>query len=65
LGLHHAYEALQRGSLVQVLADQHVATEASMVIFYPHRAGMAPRVRVLVDHLLAAFANNPALQSKG
>jgi DNA-binding transcriptional LysR family regulator len=64
LGRHHAFSALQRGELVQLLADQHVASEASMAIYYPHRAGMAPRVRVLVDHLLAAFAKNPALQTK-
>jgi DNA-binding transcriptional LysR family regulator len=64
MGRHHAHEALQRGDLVQVLADQQVPNEVSMSIFYPHRAGIAPRVRVLVDHLLATFAKNPALQNK-
>jgi DNA-binding transcriptional LysR family regulator len=64
VGLHHAHLALQRGQLVQVLPDQQVPNVVSMSIFYPHRAGMAPRVRVLVDHLLAALAKDPALQGK-
>jgi DNA-binding transcriptional LysR family regulator len=64
-GLHHAHQALQRGDLVQVLVDQQVPNLVSMQIFYPHRAGMAARVRVLVDHLLAVMSKNPALQSKG
>jgi hypothetical protein len=33
-----------------------------MALFYPHRAGLAPRVRVLVDFLLAEFAKQPAFQ---
>ena len=64
MGRHHAHEALQRGDLVEVLARQHVSDKASMAIFYPHRAGLAPRVRVLVDFLLAGLAKNPALQSR-
>ncbi len=65
VGLHHAHLALQRGQLVQVLADQQVPNVVSMSIFYPHRAGMAPRVRVLVDHLLAILSQDPALQNRG
>jgi DNA-binding transcriptional LysR family regulator len=61
MGRHHAYEALQRGDLVEVLARQHVPGDASMAMFYPHRAGLAPRVRVLVDFLMAQFAGNAAL----
>lgn len=63
LGRHHAHAALQRGDLVEILSRQQVANEASMTIFYPHRAGMAPRVRVLVDFFLAQFAKDESLQS--
>jgi DNA-binding transcriptional LysR family regulator len=62
IGRHHAHEALARGSLVEVLASEHVGSDARMSLFYPHRAGLAPRVRVLVDHLMQHFAQEPALQ---
>jgi DNA-binding transcriptional LysR family regulator len=61
MGRHHAYEALQSGDLVEVLPRQHDGGNASMTMFYPHRAGLAPRVRVLVDFLLARLVYNPAL----
>jgi DNA-binding transcriptional LysR family regulator len=63
MGHHHAFEALQRGDLVEVLARQHESGEASMAMFYPHRAGLAPRVRVLVDFLMAQFTQHAALRS--
>ncbi len=62
-GQHHAFEALRSGQLVQVLARQHVASDAAMTLFYPHRAGLAPRVRVLVDYLLAGFAKIESLHA--
>ena len=62
LGRHHASDALARGDLVEVLPKLHVSGDASMALFYPHRAGLAPRVRVLVDFLLARFKEMPALQ---
>jgi DNA-binding transcriptional LysR family regulator len=65
LGRHHAHHALIRGDLIEVLARQQVPNEASMSVFYPHRAGLAPRVRVLVDFLLVAFAENESLQEAG
>jgi DNA-binding transcriptional LysR family regulator len=61
-GRHHVHEALQRGDLVEVLPKLHVSGgDASMALFYPHRAGLAPRVRVLTDFLLEAFKSHPAL----
>jgi DNA-binding transcriptional LysR family regulator len=63
MGKHHAHDALQRGYLVEVLPKQHVSGEAAMALFYPHRSGLAPRVRVLVDFLLERFKGMPALQS--
>ena len=62
MGRHHAHEALKRGELVEVLARHHDPGDASMSVFYPHRAGLAPRVRVLIDFLLNEFAKNAALQ---
>ncbi len=59
---HHAHEALKRGELVEVLARLHIAGDANMALFYPHRAGLAPRVRVLVDFLLERFKRTPGLQ---
>jgi DNA-binding transcriptional LysR family regulator len=63
MGSHHAFEALQRGDLVEVLARQHLPGDASMAMFYPHRAGLAPRVRVVVDFLMLHFAECTALHS--
>jgi DNA-binding transcriptional LysR family regulator len=63
MGSHHAFEALQRGDLVEVLARQHLPGDASMAMFYPHRAGLAPRVRVVVDFLMPYFAKCTALHS--
>ncbi len=64
MGRHHAYEALQRGDLVEILPRQHVPGDASMAMFYPHRAGLAPRVRVLVDFLMVHLVKNAALTSQ-
>ncbi len=64
LGRHHAHTALHRGELVEVLPLQHLPGDASMRIFYPHRAGLASRVRVLVDFLLTNLAKNSALQDR-
>lgn len=61
MGRHHAFEALQCGDLVEVLPRQHEPGAASMEMFYPHRAGLAPRVRVLVDFLLSRLVQLPAL----
>jgi DNA-binding transcriptional LysR family regulator len=64
-GLHHAHAALQRGELVEVLPKLNVGdTGASLALFYPHRAGLAPRVRVLVDFLLRSFSEQPGLNVK-
>jgi DNA-binding transcriptional LysR family regulator len=63
-GRHHVAPALERGDLVEVLPRQHDSGTASMSIFYPHRAGLAPRVRVLVDFVVAQLAQNAALQGK-
>jgi DNA-binding transcriptional LysR family regulator len=62
LGVHHAYAGLEAGKLVAVSARFWVRDSAATVaLVYPRRTGLAPRVRVLVDHLMAAFAADPAL----
>ena len=63
MGRHHAFAVLQRGDLVEVLPRQHHSGSAHMTMFYPHRAGLAPRVRVLVDFLLLRLLKNPVLQA--
>jgi DNA-binding transcriptional LysR family regulator len=54
-GLYHALPYLRSGRLKLVLADCHDAGEREFVLHYPHRQYLAPRVRVVVDALLAHF----------
>lgn len=61
VGVHHAWSYLQSGQLKVLLVDQHDPGRYEMVLQYPHRALMAPRVRVTVDYLLSAFADDEAL----
>jgi len=61
VGLHHAWQDLQQGRLHVVLARQHHSGKRSMALQYPHRALVAPRVRVTVDFLMAEWAQTPAL----
>ncbi len=63
MGRHHAHEALQRGDLVEVLIDQQVPSDVTIAIFYPHHVGLAPRVRVLIDYLMAWFAKQESLHA--
>jgi hypothetical protein len=45
-----------------LLARHHESGRRAMVLQYPHRALVAPRVKATVEHLLAALKANPALQ---
>jgi DNA-binding transcriptional LysR family regulator len=56
VALHHAADALANGKLVSVLQKQHVSRSIDMAIFYPHRDGIAPRVKEVV-RLLAQELN--------
>jgi DNA-binding transcriptional LysR family regulator len=60
-GLHHAWEHLQTGALQVVLPRHHDPGSRLVTLQYPHRALVAPRVRVTVDYLLAEFAKVEAL----
>ena len=54
-GLHHALPYLRTGRLKLVLAGWHDPGKREVVVHYPHRQYLAPRVRVVVDGLLAHF----------
>ncbi|PIO99459.1 LysR family transcriptional regulator [Pleomorphomonas carboxyditropha] len=56
VGVHHAWKHLVDGRLKVLLLDAHHPGSFEMTLQYPHRALVAPRVRVTVDYLLQAFA---------
>jgi hypothetical protein len=60
VGVHHALVHLQSGALKPCwLAARSGNYE--MVIQYPHRALVAPRVKATVEYLLEAFRQNASL----
>lgn len=61
VGVHHAWPYLQSGQLKVLLLGQHDPGAYELVLQYPHRALMAPRVKACIDYLLAEFARTPAL----
>jgi Transcriptional regulator len=61
VGVHHAYKYLEAGALKVVLLGQHDPGQYEMVIQYPHRSLIAPRVKVTVDYLLKHFENDVSL----
>lgn len=61
VGVHHALAHLQSGELNVVLSGRHDPGSYQMVIQYPHRALIAPRVTATVDYLLSAFRQDPSL----
>lgn len=61
VGVHHAWPHLRAGRLRLLLLDQHDPGDYEMTLQYPHRALLAPRVRVTVEHLLEAFARREEL----
>ena len=55
-GLQHALPYLRSGRLKLVLPGLHDPGDREFVLHYPHRQFLAPRVRVVIDALLAHFA---------
>lgn len=55
------WEHLLSGSLKVVLHRYHQPGNYEMVMPYPHRALMAPRVQATLDYLLEAFAQDKNL----
>lgn len=60
-GLHHALPFLRSGRLKLLFPGLHDPGTREIVVHYPHRLYLAPRVRVVVDALLAGFAASPDL----
>lgn len=56
VGVHHAWRHLLSGELKVLLLNAHHPGSFEMTLQYPHRALVAPRVRVTVEYLLEAFA---------
>lgn len=61
IGVHHAWRHLQAGALKALLLKTHHPGSFEMTLQYPHRALVAPRVRVTVEYLLEAFAQREEL----
>lgn len=61
VGIHHVWAHLVSGALKVVLYRWHDPGSYEMVIQYPHRALMAPRVRATLEHLLETFARDESL----
>jgi DNA-binding transcriptional LysR family regulator len=61
VSVHHALPWLRDGRLKTVLHDSFQPVRRELALQYPHRAHLAPRVRMVVGHLLEGFKNNPDL----
>lgn len=61
VGVHHAVTHLQTGQLKVLLFGQHDPGSYEMVIQYPHRSLIAPRVRVTIEYLLDTLRQDPSL----
>lgn len=61
IGVHLAWPHLLSGALKIVLHRYHHPGSYEMVMQYPHRALIAPRVRAALDYLLEAFAEDKML----
>ncbi|MBN3751678.1 LysR family transcriptional regulator [Paraburkholderia sp. Tr-20389] len=61
VGVHLAWESLRSGALKVVLHRYHHAGDYEMVVQYPHRALMAPRVQATLDYVMEAFAKDKNL----
>lgn len=61
VGVYLAWPHLLSGALKIVLHQYHHPGTYEMVMQYPHRALVAPRVRATLDYLLDAFAGDQTL----
>jgi DNA-binding transcriptional LysR family regulator len=57
-GLQHALSHLRSGKLKLLLPGLHDPGPREVVVHYPHRQYLAPRVRVVVDALLTHFKDS-------
>jgi DNA-binding transcriptional LysR family regulator len=63
VSLHFAWPHLQAGRLKLVLLPFNDPGQREMVLHYPHREFVAPRVRAFVEYMLQAFSKDPSLQA--
>jgi DNA-binding transcriptional LysR family regulator len=61
VAVHLAWDHLRSGALKIVLHQHHQPGTYEMVMQYPHRALMAPRVQATIKHLLEAFSADDKL----
>ena len=61
VGVHQAWQFLQKGQLKVVLPGQLHSGQRRLSLQYPHRALVAPRVRVTVDFLLEKLSQHESL----
>jgi DNA-binding transcriptional LysR family regulator len=62
VGLFDVWEHIRSGHLKILLPRHHVTGSRELTLQYPHRALIAPRVRVTVEHLVDALSRVEALQ---
>jgi len=60
-GIHHALNYLKKGQLKALLLGMHDPGDYTMTLQYPHRALIAPRVKVTAEFLLSRFEQTEAL----
>lgn len=63
VSLHFAWEHLNAGRLKAVLQKYNDPGKREVVIHYPHRDHLAPRVKAFVEFMLAELKKEPALQA--
>ena len=61
VGISLVHQLLAEGKLNTVLWGQYDTGDYEMVIQYPHRSFIAPRIKMTVDYLLAYFEQDAAL----
>ncbi|MPW35797.1 LysR family transcriptional regulator [Vibrio sp. B1Z05] len=54
-----AYEHLNDGRLVQVLADYPLVDDSAIWVVYPSSKQLAPKVRVFIDYIAQFYGNPP------
>ncbi|NCB56155.1 MAG: LysR family transcriptional regulator [Gammaproteobacteria bacterium] len=62
VGIYLAWEHLQSGALKLILHDSHDPGAFELMLQYPHRALLAPRVRATADFLLEVLRNHEGLR---
>jgi len=63
MALHFAWPHLQTGKLKLVLMPSNDPGIREMVIHYPHREHVAPRVKAFVDFMLESLKDEPSLHA--